>query len=235
MTSGNTRSITSFLATTVSRAPHAFLLPPLPAVETLPSPVMGPGPWLAWAPRSLLRCRRQRQQSYPVGGILGCAFLVSRTLYERAGGFDEAYFAYYDEVDYCLRARGLGMHPRVEPAAEIAHVGHRGFGGGFSRAAAYLKARNLWLLGVRRVGAVGRLVFVPGYFVMLLASVLLYAVRGRFDVVASMGSGMTAAFEGKTGPPPPTIFDRSAAKRAPAASDDSGGSGVTGAPGRSLP
>jgi len=167
--------------------------------------------WLAWMPRSLLRHRRQRQQSYPVGGILGCAFLVSRALYERLGGFEEAYFAYYDEVDYCLRARAMGMQPRVEPAAEIAHAGHRGFGGGFSCAAAYLKARNLWLLGRRRVGAVGWLPFAPGYFAMLGASAFAYLVRGRLDIIAAMGRGMTAAFEGASGTPPPTIFDGRAA------------------------
>ena len=133
------------------------------------APAASPGEryWapLLWAPRSLLRHRRPRQRGYPVGGLMGCAMLFSRAAWDRVCGFDDTLFAYYEEVDLCLRSRRAGMTPRLEPMAEIAHVGHRGFAAGFTRTAAYLKARNLWLVGRRRAGKLGMLVFVPGYFV----------------------------------------------------------------------
>ncbi len=161
---------------------------------------------LAWLPRSLLRKRWPRQRAYPVRGVLGCAMLISRSLYARLGGFDERYFAYYEEVDYCLRACRAGLRPLVEPAAEIAHRGHRGFGSGLNFVAAYLKARNLWHLGRRRVGDAGHLLFVPGYFLMLGASVLGYLARGRMSVVRGLLAGMTAGLRGEQGRPPAWVF-----------------------------
>jgi len=162
---------------------------------------------LAWFPRTLLRYRRPRQRSYPVSGVLGCALLVSRRLYDRVGGFDEDYFAYYEETDLCLRAARAGMRSRVEPAAEIAHAGHRGFGSGLSRVAAYLKARNLWCMGSKRLGAAGWLLFVPGYFAMILTSMLGYALRGQLAIVTAMMAGVSAGLAGDGGRPPQKLFD----------------------------
>lgn len=162
---------------------------------------------VAWLPRSLLRPRRPRQTSYEVGGVLGCAMLISRDLYNRVGGFEEAYFAYYEEVDYCLRARRVGMPPRVEPGAEIAHTGWRGFGGGMTGLAAYLKARNLWQLGSRRLDLLEKLLFVPGYFAMLSLSMLGYLFRGRISVLVAMGRGAAAGMGGETGRPPDHVFE----------------------------
>lgn len=163
-------------------------------------------PMLAWMPRTLLRYRRPRQRAYRVGGVMGCALLVSRALYERIGGFDENFFAYYEEVDYCLRARAAGMVPRVEPSAEIAHAGHRGFGSGMSELAAYLKARNLWRLARKQVSVLAMVVFVPGYAALIAASILGYRLRGRPGIAAAMRAGVAAGLRGETGVPPRSLF-----------------------------
>jgi GT2 family glycosyltransferase len=160
----------------------------------------------AWLPRSLLRYRVPRHRPYRVGGVLGCAILIERGLFERSGGFDERYFAYYEEVDFCLRAREMGRPPLVEPAAEIAHAGHRGFGGGLTVTAAYLKARNLWLLGRRRASGVVAPVFVVGYAALMATSAAGYLLRGRRDVVSAMNAGWRAARAGETGEPPAWVF-----------------------------
>ena len=90
--------------------------------------------------------------------------------------------------------------------AEIAHRGHRGFGGGFSRVAAYLKARNLWNLGRSQTGLIGRPVFVIGYLMMIAASVSRYLLRGDTEVVRAILEGASAGMGGATGPPPSAAF-----------------------------
>ena len=172
-----------------------------------PAASLGERYWgaLLWAPRSLLRYRRPRQRAYPVRGLMGCAVLFSRTVWDRLGGFDESLFAYYEEVDLCLRSRRAGLVPRVEPMAEIAHEGHRGFAAGFTATAAYLKARNLWRVGMR-VGMPGVLLFVPGYFALLAASTIGYFARGRTDVVQAMYNGAGAGMRDEKGKPPPGVF-----------------------------
>ena len=54
---------------------------------------------------------------FPNGG----AFAVTRAAYERAGGFDDAFFAYYDDVDLGWRLRLAGVDMRVEDAAVVYH------------------------------------------------------------------------------------------------------------------
>jgi N-acetylglucosaminyl-diphospho-decaprenol L-rhamnosyltransferase len=67
------------------------------------------------------------QSKYEVPGIvdwaLGAALLVSRRCYELLGGWDESYFLYSEETDFCLRARDIGLETRYEPRSVAIHIG----------------------------------------------------------------------------------------------------------------
>jgi GT2 family glycosyltransferase len=58
-----------------------------------------------------------------VDWISGCAFLVRRTLVEQVGMLDERFFIYWEEVDWCVRARQHGWRVVHVPAAKIWHKG----------------------------------------------------------------------------------------------------------------
>ncbi len=161
---------------------------------------------LLWLPRSLVRVRARRQRPYPVSGVTGCALLVPRTLYQRIGGFDETLFAYYEEVDLCLRARDAGFRATVVPEAEVGHAAARGFAGGMTPLAAWLKSRNLHIVGERRVRGVSRVAFEICYHLMVMASAAAYLARGRGDVAAALMAGGRAAGQGHTGAPPAWLF-----------------------------
>jgi GT2 family glycosyltransferase len=53
--------------------------------------------------------------------VVGCFLLIDRSLWERLGGFNRAFFMYGEEVDLCIRARKLGARPRFTPSAKIIH------------------------------------------------------------------------------------------------------------------
>jgi GT2 family glycosyltransferase len=53
----------------------------------------------------------------------GAAMLVDREVFLRAGGFDESYFAYYEDVDLGWRLWALGHSSVVAPAARVFHLG----------------------------------------------------------------------------------------------------------------
>jgi N-acetylglucosaminyl-diphospho-decaprenol L-rhamnosyltransferase len=53
----------------------------------------------------------------------GAVMLLSRECYDAVGGWDESYFLYSEETDYCLRARDLGWSTRYEPSATAVHIG----------------------------------------------------------------------------------------------------------------
>lgn len=51
----------------------------------------------------------------------GAAMLVSRKVLEQAGPMSEAYFLYYEELDWCERIRRAGYSAWVEPRARVYH------------------------------------------------------------------------------------------------------------------
>lgn len=53
--------------------------------------------------------------------VTGCALLVSRRACAALGGFEEAYFAYFEDADLCLRARLAGLPVAAVPAARVRH------------------------------------------------------------------------------------------------------------------
>ncbi|HTO95234.1 MAG TPA: galactosyltransferase-related protein, partial [Bacteroidota bacterium] len=54
--------------------------------------------------------------------VSGAAMAVRREVFERAGGFDETYFMYYEDVDLCARIRRLGHEVHILDAGEIVHL-----------------------------------------------------------------------------------------------------------------
>jgi GT2 family glycosyltransferase len=55
-------------------------------------------------------------------GPTGGAALYRRAAFERAGGFDERIFAYYEDLDLALRMRNAGGRCRLAPGARGLHA-----------------------------------------------------------------------------------------------------------------
>lgn len=55
--------------------------------------------------------------------VTGCFFLLRRSLWNRLGGFDPAFFMYGEEADLCLRVRREGVTGLICPDATIIHHG----------------------------------------------------------------------------------------------------------------
>lgn len=146
--------------------------------------------WSLAVPRTLLKVRSSGDgRPYRVGGIMGSALLVSRECFERVGPYDESVLVYYEEVDFCLRARAAGFRPTIAPRAVVLHDGLRGFTAGITPYAAYLKCRNqLWLMR-KHAGLFAWLAFVPVYAGLVTCSAAIYALRGQWNVVKSMFEG----------------------------------------------
>jgi GT2 family glycosyltransferase len=80
-----------------------------------------------------------------VFGVCGAACLLRRELFSRLGGYDESYFAFYEDVDLNVRARIAGWRFEYVPEAVVWHVGNASWQAGFERPGAdnaRLVARN---------------------------------------------------------------------------------------------
>jgi len=58
-----------------------------------------------------------------VDHMQGAGLLIRRTLWERLAGFDEQYFMYLEETDWCLRAKQAGCRLVYYPKVEMMHYG----------------------------------------------------------------------------------------------------------------
>ena len=78
--------------------------------------------------------------------VPGTALLMRRAALEQIGLFDEQFFAYHEDVDWCTNAREHGWRVVYAPAAHILHKGHRSSGGkGYVTPRQYLAGRNMVL------------------------------------------------------------------------------------------
>lgn len=57
----------------------------------------------------------------PVDYVTGCAMLIRREVFERVGLFDERYFMYFEDADFCRRARDAGFAVWCVPRARMWH------------------------------------------------------------------------------------------------------------------
>jgi GT2 family glycosyltransferase/glycosyltransferase involved in cell wall biosynthesis len=56
-----------------------------------------------------------------VDGITGACMYIRRDVYNTIGGLNPAYFSYYEDSDYCMRARRAGFQIVVTGAVQIIH------------------------------------------------------------------------------------------------------------------
>lgn len=80
--------------------------------------------------------------------ISGTAMLIRKEVFQKIGLFAEDYFLYYEDVDFCLRAKKAGFLLAVAPKAEIVHFASSTVGKN-SPLMQYYMARNHLLFAER--------------------------------------------------------------------------------------
>jgi GT2 family glycosyltransferase len=63
-----------------------------------------------------------RDEEHPTDWVAGASMIVRRAVFESVGLMDEAYFLYFEEVDFCLQARRAGWPCWYAPASHVVHL-----------------------------------------------------------------------------------------------------------------
>jgi GT2 family glycosyltransferase len=106
------------------------------------------------------------------------AALYRRDVFLEAGGFDEDYFCYFEDVDLGFRLRLLGYRCRYAPGAVVRHVGSA-VTGRRSPFSLYHGHRNLVWTWCKNMPALLFWVYLPQHLLVNLGAVLWYAARGQ--------------------------------------------------------
>lgn len=110
------------------------------------------------------------------------AALYRRTAFAEAGGFDEAYFCYFEDVDLGFRLQLLGYQCRYVPTAVVRHIGsavtvqHSAF-------SVYHGHRNLvWTYCKNMPGPLFWL-YLPQHLLLNVITLLWFALQGQGRVI----------------------------------------------------
>lgn len=63
-----------------------------------------------------------RDDAHETGWLAGASMMVRREVFDAIGLMDETYFLYYEETDFCLRARRAGWPSWYVPASRVVHL-----------------------------------------------------------------------------------------------------------------
>ena len=113
----------------------------------------------------------------PVDFVTGCALLAKRAVIEQVGLLDERFFAYFEEAEWCVRARRAGFRIIHVPEARVWHkipLDARDS----SPAVHYYMTRNR-LLFLRATGAPWR-AWVHVLIAEYLRTLISWSVKGRW-------------------------------------------------------
>jgi len=125
-----------------------------------------------------------------VFGVCGAACMFRRKMIIEVGGYDESYFAFYEDVDLNVRARIAGWNFQIVPDSVVWHVGNAAWHAGFERP----DAENARLVARNRISTQVKYMPVrslPRIFAVELGA-LLRAARARRLMLTMAGKG--AAF-----------------------------------------
>ncbi len=125
----------------------------------------------------------RRLAPYTTEYVAGCCLLVSAEVIAEVGEFDPAYFAYYEDSDWCYRMTMAGKQNYVVPDSVIYHKKSASTGPAgtnrLSRVAAYYVARNAFYFARRNLRGWRRFMFVTAQF----------CVRAPYNLLLRAGPG----------------------------------------------
>lgn len=137
----------------------------------------------------------------------GCCLLVDAAAWRLLGGFDEAFFLYHEDVDFCLRARRAHLPIGWVPAARAWHEGGASTASQATKAPAldYYDARNGLRVARTRLGLLQRPIALYWWLNVRLPRKLARIVLTAPNRGASLHAALRGAWDGllgRSGPAP---------------------------------
>jgi hypothetical protein len=116
-------SMVDRLTQAMAQRPDVGIVGPVIYYADSPDRVWRAGDRQFLGPPFVWKVSQSRIKSDPlhVDYVTGCAMLVARDVFEAIGGFAEDYRMYFEDADFCQRAREAGFQILVVPSATMRH------------------------------------------------------------------------------------------------------------------
>jgi GT2 family glycosyltransferase len=134
-----------------------------------------------------------------------CALLVRAEVFRRVGLMDPIYFVYFDDVDFCVRAKRAGYAYYVTTDVRMVHKASTLTGGAESEFSIRYMSRN-WALAASRLNH--PLVRPIAYAYIILWMLARFLLRRDSAIVyAKRRAGFREGIRSAAAPPPPAVQD----------------------------
>lgn len=144
--------------------------------------------------------------------VTGCALMVRREVIEDIGLMDSRFFLYYEETDWCTRAKKVGYKIMFEPQAKVWHKISISTGGVESAVGYYYYARNKLLLARKNLSLVNWLKFLFFYSYDFLGKESLYLLRysggDKWKKLKALWTGFYHYLRGRVGEGPKWLSEK---------------------------
>ena len=138
---------------------------------------------LVWRQRHGVRQQTEDLAPREIFSPCAAAALYRRQALMDAGGFDEDYFCYVEDVDLGFRLRLAGCKAMYVPEAVVHHVGSATTGGQHSDFAVYHGHRNLVWTYVKNMPGILFWLFLPLHLMLNIVTVMWFTFRGQGSVI----------------------------------------------------
>ncbi len=148
-----------------------------------PRDIWSAGNRIAWHNASVGRLLESdipspRQASFEVDYVTGCALCIKREVIERIGLLDPRYFIYFEDTDWCLRARACGYASAVVPAARLWHHVSATTGEN-SPVTDYYMVRNSFLMVAKNLSGLERVRVLVGTALLHSRAIAAFTLKRR--------------------------------------------------------
>jgi len=121
--------------------------------------------------------------------IPGCCLLIPRGVIDKIGLLDEDYFAYVEDVDFCLRALKAGFPSYVTSLSVIHHKVGTATGGGYSPSGRRLIAESSVIFLRKHGNLFHRIKFVMLFWMGIIVASIREGLRGNIGAVREKAKG----------------------------------------------
>lgn len=129
----------------------------------------------------------------------GCLMLINGNVIRKIGGLSKEYFIYWEESDWCLRAKELGYASWYEPRSVIYHNFHSAMKGKETPFYMYMQYRNAFIYAKRHFHGLKRLQFLLLFPIHLLNRWRVLLMAGNAKGAKAIFQGIVDYFKGNTG------------------------------------
>ena len=129
--------------------------------------------------------------------LSGCCYLLKRELLEQVGLFDEQFFLYFEDLDYCLRVNETKWKMMVIPTAKLYHKVSQSSGGHMSESERFFYAKSSGLYFKKHINKTNALPIIFFRLGSALKMTTQLLIRGRFNTTWSYLHGLYQGWFGK--------------------------------------